>query len=69
MNISNFEKLKKNYEDEFNNGLWNLIINNKDISINYANCTEISSNSNITWEFIYEVFFPLLPLRFLSFLN
>ena len=30
MNISYFEKLKKKYEDEFNNGFWNLIINNQD---------------------------------------
>ena len=52
MNISDFEKLKKKYEDEFNNGFWNLIINNIDISLNCANWAEISSNSNITWDII-----------------
>lgn len=42
-NISDFDKLKKIYQD----GFWNLIINNLDILWDWK---YISGNKNITWD-------------------
>ena len=44
MNILDFEKLKKFYENEFNNSFFNFIIKNLDKSLDWR---YISSNKNI----------------------
>ena len=49
MNISNFEKIKKKYEDDFKNGFFYLFINNLDKPWNWY---YISKNTNITWNII-----------------
>ena len=49
MNILDFEKLKKFYENEFNNGFWNMIIKNPEKRWDW---NDISKNPNITWDII-----------------